>query len=319
MRGPIRHPRESGDPECLNGAHLLWRKKCKALFIGFDKLLSVMKCIFCKGDSSGSKSVEHIIPESLGNTEHVLPAGIVCDKCNNYFAKAIEGPVLSSGFFRNLRGRQQVLTKKGRYAPQDAFMFGGHVNFVAEPNNLSVIIDDKTIAERVIAQSLTKFSGHILIPFTGDWDERSLGRFICKIGIEALADLVRHLDDWQDAVIFHPNLELVRKHVREGNEPASWPVSYRKIYAENASKPGNFFSLEQVVHEYCVFSPRGSQNQSGVQVEPHIAACFFGYEFVANLTEPSTTSYERYLSEHKGVSPLYVDDTLPIDPQDGFF
>lgn len=44
-----------------------------------------MKCIFCKDSSDNSTSVEHIIPESLGNKD-ILPKGIVCDSCNNYFA-----------------------------------------------------------------------------------------------------------------------------------------------------------------------------------------------------------------------------------------
>ncbi len=36
-----------------------------------------MRCIFCKTDSDSSRSVEHIIPESLGNTDYVLPPGCV--------------------------------------------------------------------------------------------------------------------------------------------------------------------------------------------------------------------------------------------------
>ena len=44
-----------------------------------------MRCLFCKQDSSSTKSVEHIIPESIGNKTLILPLGYVCDKCNNYF------------------------------------------------------------------------------------------------------------------------------------------------------------------------------------------------------------------------------------------
>ena len=36
-----------------------------------------MNCIFCKSDSRESRSTEHVIPESLGNTEHTLPPGVV--------------------------------------------------------------------------------------------------------------------------------------------------------------------------------------------------------------------------------------------------
>jgi len=49
-----------------------------------------MRCLFCKCPSDDSKSVEHIIPETLGNADHVLPRGTVCDKCNNYFSRKIE-------------------------------------------------------------------------------------------------------------------------------------------------------------------------------------------------------------------------------------
>ncbi|MBO5921575.1 MAG: hypothetical protein J6Q48_04230, partial [Bacteroidaceae bacterium] len=46
-----------------------------------------MKCIFCKQESTNAKSVEHIIPETLGNKTFVLPLGMVCDQCNNYFSR----------------------------------------------------------------------------------------------------------------------------------------------------------------------------------------------------------------------------------------
>ena len=58
--------------------------------------------------------MEHIVPESLGNTDHVLPRGMVCDGCNQYFALKIEKPVLDSGIFRLLRSRMEVPNKKNR-------------------------------------------------------------------------------------------------------------------------------------------------------------------------------------------------------------
>lgn len=41
---------------------------------------------FCHKDASWSTSVEHIVPESLGNKDICLPKGYVCDECNHYFA-----------------------------------------------------------------------------------------------------------------------------------------------------------------------------------------------------------------------------------------
>jgi hypothetical protein len=40
-------------------------------------------CLFCLRADSGFSSIEHPIPESLGNTELILPKGVVCDRCNN--------------------------------------------------------------------------------------------------------------------------------------------------------------------------------------------------------------------------------------------
>ena len=73
-----------------------------------------MHCIFCKTDSSSSRSREHIIPESMGNASHFLPRGAVCDACNGYFARKIEGPLLETPFFRQLRFGMQIANKRGR-------------------------------------------------------------------------------------------------------------------------------------------------------------------------------------------------------------
>ncbi|MGL6633608.1 HNH endonuclease [Aeromonas veronii] len=82
-----------------------------------------MRCVFCKNDSSRSKSVEHIIPESLGNSKLTLPKGVVCDSCNNYFATHIEKKVLESGEFSYLRFNQELKTREGR-SPRSTFFLG---------------------------------------------------------------------------------------------------------------------------------------------------------------------------------------------------
>jgi hypothetical protein len=77
----------------------------------------LMRCIFCTVPSGASISVEHIIPESLGNTRHVLPKGAVCDTCNNYFARKVEQPVLSHRSVRNLRAWNGLRSKGGKQTP----------------------------------------------------------------------------------------------------------------------------------------------------------------------------------------------------------
>lgn len=58
--------------------------------------------------------MEHIVPESLGNVEHVLPVGAVCDGCNQYFARKVERPLLESPLFRFLRANMAIPNKRGR-------------------------------------------------------------------------------------------------------------------------------------------------------------------------------------------------------------
>ena len=58
--------------------------------------------------------MEHIVPESLGNVEHVLPVGAVCDGCNQYFARKVERQLLESPMFRQLRAAMNVPNKRNR-------------------------------------------------------------------------------------------------------------------------------------------------------------------------------------------------------------
>lgn len=41
------------------------------------------RCLYCLREDRAFTSVEHVIPEGMGNKEIVLPVGVVCDKCNN--------------------------------------------------------------------------------------------------------------------------------------------------------------------------------------------------------------------------------------------
>ena len=83
-----------------------------------------MECIFCHKDSSSSKSIEHIIPESLGNEHHILPAGYVCDECNHYFAIKIEKELLTQPYFVSMRFRNEILTKKGKLVKEKVIFPG---------------------------------------------------------------------------------------------------------------------------------------------------------------------------------------------------
>ncbi|MEL7434869.1 MAG: HNH endonuclease, partial [Chloroflexota bacterium] len=71
------------------------------------------KCIFCKSSDNSFLRVEHLIPESLGG-DIIMPANLVCDKCNNYFGRKVERQALNApiiSFMRALLGTQNKRSK----------------------------------------------------------------------------------------------------------------------------------------------------------------------------------------------------------------
>src|SRR5229473_3930495 len=107
-----------------------------------------MRCIFCKGDSTQSRSVEHIIPEALGNIEHVLPRGVVCDGCNNYFARKVEGPLLETPWFRHVRSRQWIGNKRGYVPPMSGVVPGARTGAHVWLNGQDLTLGGRTEKEQ---------------------------------------------------------------------------------------------------------------------------------------------------------------------------
>ncbi|WP_460372403.1 HNH endonuclease [Pseudomonas sp. Tul1A2] len=77
-----------------------------------------LSCIFCH--SSGSSSVAHIVPESLGGKYSPIGRpGVTCDRCNQYFGQKVESKALQSFPFSGYRLLQGVPSKKGRFVRMD--------------------------------------------------------------------------------------------------------------------------------------------------------------------------------------------------------
>lgn len=81
------------------------------------------ECPYCKNvilfdednsNESNAKSEEHIIPFSLGNEEIVIPKGVICDRCNNYFAREIEKPFLNNKTIKQMRSYHRVPSRKNK-------------------------------------------------------------------------------------------------------------------------------------------------------------------------------------------------------------
>jgi hypothetical protein len=267
-----------------------------------------VRCIFCKAESSGSRSVEHILPESIGNSKLLLPKGVVCDKCNNYFAKAVEKPFLEADAVRQLRFHQGVASKKGRVPT---------IVGLLDPDIPVELSRDARNGSMAVAVPLEHFerlsrqaSGRLLLPTNGAPPSGPvLSRFFAKVAVESIAARLigdpTHLDQFVD----DPKADPLRDHARRG-QPASWEVHVREIYDANA-RTVEADSWRQVVHE--------SDFLMTPDQELYFVQAIFGVEFTINVGAPEVSGYRAWLGANNQESPLYSAKNLvayprPTDP-----
>lgn len=253
-----------------------------------------MRCIFCKTPSASCRSVEHIIPESLGNKEHLLPPGVVCDACNNYFARKIEAPLLGGVHFQNMRGRQLLPNKRGLVPPQIGIHAPSRIEVELNwlgPNDLQLGARRERDETELLRSLATEKRGSLYIPTSWEVDKRLIGRFIGKVGLEEVAQRTLSVEGWNDEIVDNPQLDVLRAYVRR-NEGQTWPIHQRQIYDEDHA-----FDGDQVVHEYDILVT--------ADLEFYSVVCIFGTEYVLNLGGPDLEGYHRWLAEHNYASPLY--------------
>jgi hypothetical protein len=184
-----------------------------------------MNCIFC--NSPNPKSVEHVIPESLGNDDLAL-VDEVCSACNAAFS-SVENYVLTKtpiAFWRTLLG---IRTKKGNLPRVDLSQPGvdkgvwadrhaAHDNGIAfESHNdgsISVDIADDSVLKRIVHGEKSDFR-FVFTPKA----LHLLGRFLAKIGIELLCTS-DHYDPRGD------RFKDCRKYARHGSQNSLWPLFF---------------------------------------------------------------------------------------------
>ena len=262
-----------------------------------------MNCIFCKQDSSSSKSVEHIIPESLGNRSHILPKGAVCDSCNNYFAIKIEKELLSSGYFKSLRFRNEIPNKKGVVPMETAIVAhpeGGKIEVDFRENVIEAVIFSKRIFELVNSGVVQEL--YISIYESPELTNSILSRFICKVALEALAQRFSKADGWNEEIISNKSLDPLRDYARYGKGSKLWEYSCRKIYAENFPF-GDGDKKYQKMHEYDFFF---------INKETFFICAILGIEYAINMGGDSIENYTTWLKTNNDISPLLMDHSQKV-------
>ena len=268
-------------------------------FQNFTKGL-VVNCIFCKGASDNCRSIEHVIPESLGNSKFVLPKGAVCDSCNNYFAVKVEKPVLESQYFRQTRFRNTIPNKKGRI-PKLSDVVGPNgesVEMLKTRNGIHVFYATDEKSEVSLLGHLSTNNKLMLIgPPTYVAEENLMSRFFCKVAFELLALSTSGVTpDWNEAILEKIELDEIRNYARYG-VGSCWPVHRRRIYEESKRRTGENGDDYEILHEHdFLHTPQG---------EWYVIICIFGVEYAVNLGGPEVDGYKQWLGENGAVSPLY--------------
>ena len=249
--------------------------------------------------------MEHIIPESLGNVEHILPRGVVCDGCNNYFARKVEGPLLRTPWFNNARSRQWIGNKRGHVPPMGGVVPAARLAANVWQDGQSLWLSGRSEAEdRWLTKAILSGQARsVYVPIVLAIDQHAMSRFLAKVAVEVLAHRLMDIANWEQSVIDDPQLDPLRRFARIGDIPSVWPFSRRRIYGEDDLRiePTGHF---QVLHEFTLLYTE--------RCELYAVLCLFGEEFAMNCGGPEIEGYEVWLEQHAWRSPLYLSDTLPV-------
>src|SRR5665213_2478324 len=73
-------------------------------------------CIFCLSNKNAFTAPEHILSEALGNTQLILPPGVVCDPCNHGPLSGLDKALVEFPPLQLIRVLWSLQRKKGGYA-----------------------------------------------------------------------------------------------------------------------------------------------------------------------------------------------------------
>lgn len=257
-----------------------------------------MRCIFCKQISDSSKSVQHIIPESLGNKDLILPSGTVCDSCNQYFAIKIEKPMLEMKYFQNVRFRNQIKSKKDRNIPYKTLFphkDGGWFDMYMLDDSLAFRGDDSKIINLINDQKVNKMMFEVIDQ--PSMPSANISRFLAKTAIEAFALKFQREKALINEMIDMPQLDALREYARFG-KGKFWSYHQRRIYSEGTGFEDPLHHPEpyEILHEldFLIIPP-------GIY---HFVLVIMGIEYVINCGEPELHLYKHWMLENNGMSPI---------------
>lgn len=219
----------------------------------------------------------------------------MCDQCNNYFARKIEGPILSSEYFRHARSTMQVSNKRGLTPPQFGLL--PHLRMSADVwldgSSITVEPHDRKRSGDFERALLRGERGSLWLPIPSAIDQKLMSRFLGKIAIEALALRLMGVKGWREEILNLEAMEPLRQHVRTGNGTEIWHFTRRRIYPED-QQFGSSTERFEVLHEFnFLYTAAGNLI---------FVIAIFGEEFSIDMGNPNSSCYDEYIKSNEGLS-----------------
>lgn len=210
-----------------------------------------MECLFCQTHQPKT-TVEHIIPESLGNKDLILE-NQVCDQCQNYFGREVENYVLNKtpiGFWRayfgipNKKGKLPIIdftkpsNKKG-YFP-DSHSKHIDAKYLSHPDGTIEFFPPKDFETKNHEEGRIEF---VMTPKT----LFEMGRFIGKIALELIC---LENEEYSRNIIF----DKIRYYSRFGSSKELWPIFHLSVgdiqNLISVREVGNKLQKTAILYEY---------------------------------------------------------------------
>jgi len=257
-----------------------------------------MICLFCKATGAVSRSEEHVLPVSLGNSRLVLPPGVVCDACNSYFSVKVEKPLVEAGRLRDLRARQDLRSRRGRPLARRALLSGSGLSasFLVADDQIVFWADRQADQDRFWTQIDSDPTATLLPIERSDLDPLRMSRLLAKGALEHLALKTHNVEGWE-TYAWNPEFDALRQWAR-GGVAGVWPFHERRLYDEHTPFVRADGDLRQTIWEAELW-----------QIAPGLhywVVCLFGVEYAINFRDRETRSYRDWLRAYEGLSPLYA-------------
>ena len=255
-----------------------------------------MKCIFFFYYSTNSVSVEHIVPNSFGNNIAILRKGIVCDKCNNYFARKVEQPFLESETLRVLRQELELENKRGKLIKDYTYPRVGKEYVKQISTDKFFVYTKEDLSEDEIAEKVAEYQ-----KYTAETDKVLLeqnihtSRLLAKMALEYFVYRCNSTDEVCEYVGADQVFEDIRNYARYGSRKI-WTYSARRIYSRCEAYQGDPFSAVNWEADI-LFLGNG---------EVYFIIVMFGIEYAICINHPMVDGYKDWLEKNKGISPLYT-------------